>query len=368
MDDAAVIGAGPVGLSLAIFLALRGQRVRVFEQRSTPSTHSRAIGLHPPAQQILASLGIGEQLQALGVPIRRGLGISRGKLIGAMDFSVLGGEYPQILSLPQAQTESLLRARLRQLAPGALETGCAFESVSALSGRHVEFSAGGSKHGARWLVGADGVHSQVRAQLGIGFHGKAHPDRYSMGDFPDTTGLRHTAALFLHSEGIVESFPLPGGLRRWVVRTDPAGCGGTSAGLARQVARRTGFIVDPERCSMHSNFTTATRFASSMAQGRVVLLGDAAHQISPIGGQGLCLGLADAQALSQAMEQGSGLEELSLFRLAAARAAARRARINMFLGRPAPCWSLPLRDAMFRLAASSERVHLAVAKSFTMSP
>ncbi|MEG2579154.1 MAG: FAD-dependent oxidoreductase, partial [Glutamicibacter sp.] len=59
MDDAAIIGAGPVGLALAIELAQSGHAVRVFEQRSEPVAHSRAIGLHPPAQEVLARLGVG---------------------------------------------------------------------------------------------------------------------------------------------------------------------------------------------------------------------------------------------------------------------------------------------------------------------
>ncbi|WP_313810758.1 NAD(P)/FAD-dependent oxidoreductase [Glutamicibacter sp.] len=368
MDDVAIIGAGPVGLCLAVLLAQRGKSVRVFEQRSAPSSHSRAIGLHPPAQRILDVAGVGRQAQEQGVPIMRGLGISRGRIVGSMDFGVVGGSYPQILSLPQAATEDLLRERLAQLAPGALSVGCAFERVLDASEPHVEFTAGGATHSARWLVGADGVHSTVRTQLAAAFTGKEHQDHYSMGDFPDATDLRHTAALFLHSSGIVESFPLPGGLRRWVVRTGGGGPSrGTAQQLAQDVARRTGFIVDPEDCSMFSEFATASRFVSSMVHGRVVLLGDAAHQISPIGGQGLCLGLADAQRFSEVVAGVRQVEGFSTMQLRAARAAAHRARLNMFLGRPVPSWMLPLRDAVFQLASSTPRIHDAVARSFTMS-
>ncbi|MGQ3383496.1 FAD-dependent oxidoreductase [Glutamicibacter sp. TV12E] len=367
IDDVAIIGAGPVGLCLAVLLALRGKSVRVFEQRSAPSSHSRAIGLHPPAQGILELAGVGRTAQEQGVPIMRGIGISRGLLVGSMDFGVVGGSYPQILSLPQVATEGLLRDRLAQLAPEALSASCTFERVLDASHSHVEFIAGGTTHSARWLVGADGVHSTVRTQLQVPFTGKAHKDHYSMGDFPDATDLQHTAALFLHSCGIVESFPLPSGVRRWVVRTGSGSNPRTAQQLAVEVARRTGFTVDPEDCSMFSEFGTASRFVSSMVHGRVVLLGDAAHQISPIGGQGLCLGFADAQRFSEVVAGVRQVEGFSAMQLRAARAAARRAQLNMLLGRPVPSFMLPVRDAVFQLASSAPRIHDAAARSFTMS-
>ncbi|MGH3654708.1 FAD-dependent oxidoreductase [Glutamicibacter sp.] len=367
MDDVAIIGAGPVGLALAILLAQRGRSVRVFEQRSAPVAHSRAIGLHPPAQKVLEQVGVGPAAQRGGVQIRGGLGISRGRSIASMDFSAIGGQYPYVLSLPQQVTEQLLRERLEQLAPGSLMLASAFEQVLGQSGQSVEFAAGGALHRARWLAGADGVRSAVRTDLGVGFAGRDHRDSYLMGDFPDTTGLAHTAALFLHQEGIVESFPLPGALRRWVVRIEQTQGDESPGTLAEAICQRTGYLLEAEACTMTSYFGTATRMVPSMVHGRVVLLGDAAHQISPIGGQGLSLGLADAQAVAHLIAARAPIEALDDLRLGAARSTARRAQVNMLLGRALPRWAVPLRDSAISCLASSAWLSEKVARDFTMT-
>ncbi|GAA3302311.1 FAD-dependent oxidoreductase [Glutamicibacter nicotianae] len=367
MDDVAIIGAGPVGLALAILLAQNGRSVRVFEQRSVPAAHSRAFGLHPPAQQVLDQLGVGEAAQRHGVQIRGGLGISRGRSIAAMDFATIGGQYPYVLSLPQQSTEQLLRERLEQLAPGSMMWSTAFEQVLKQSEQAVEFAAGGVVHRARWLAGADGVRSAVRTDLEVGFAGRDHRDRYLMGDFPDSTGLAHTAALFLHQQGIVESFPLPGARRRWVVRVEQKLADDSPGTLAETILSRTGYLLDPGTCTMTSYFGTATRMVSSMVHGRVVLLGDAAHQISPIGGQGLSLGLADAQAAASVFAAGAPAGSLDDLRLAAARSAARRAQVNMLLGRALPSWTVPLRDSVISSLAASAWLKETVARSFTMT-
>ncbi|PRA04530.1 hypothetical protein CQ019_09415 [Arthrobacter sp. MYb229] len=367
VDEVAIIGAGPVGLTLAILLAQRGQKATVYEKRTELAGHSRAIGLHPPAQRILELAGLGPRAQESGVPIRRGIGMSAGRIIGTMDFAVIGGDYPFVLSLPQQVTESLLRERLAELAPGALVSGAEFSGLLAQSPDGVEFTAGGTAHRARWLVAADGVNSSVRRSLGVPFAGKELPDTYLMGDFPDTTQLPHTAALFLHPAGIVESFPLPGSLRRWVVRVDGQDRGGSAAEVVDALCHRVGFVLDAASCTMHSRFTTANRQVASMVHGRVVMLGDAAHQISPIGGQGLSLGFADALELAARLASHASLAGFSETRLQAARKAGSRAQLNMMLGRPLPRWLAPARDVLISRLASSQRIHDGAARSFTMT-
>ncbi|WP_404287367.1 FAD-dependent oxidoreductase [Glutamicibacter arilaitensis] len=367
MDEVAIIGAGPVGLTLAILLTQRGCKATVYEKRTEQAVHSRAIGLHPPAQKILELAGVGARVQERGVQIRRGIGISAGRSIGTMDFAVIGGEYPYVLSLPQQITESILRERLEELAPGALVSGADFTTVVAQSPDKVEFNVGGTARHARWLVAADGVNSAVRASLGVPFTGRDLPDTYLMGDFPDTTQLPHTAALFMHAAGIVESFPLPGSLRRWVVRVDREVSGSSASGIVDAVCHRAGFVLEAASCTMHSRFTTANKQVASMVHGRVVLLGDAAHQISPIGGQGLSLGFSDALDLAGRLSSDSHLAGFSDTRLHAARKAGSRAQLNMMLGRPLPGWLIPARDVLVSRLAVNQRLHDGVARSFTMT-
>ncbi|WPR64242.1 NAD(P)/FAD-dependent oxidoreductase [Glutamicibacter protophormiae] len=374
MDDAAIIGGGPVGLGLAVLLAQQGWTVRVFERRHGISGHSRAIGLHPPAQQVLARAGLAAQLAEQGTAIRRGLGISNGRRIAALDFASLPGPYPYVLALPEHQTVALLRERLRALDPLALSEGREFRGIEGQSAEAIRFTVAGpgglQATEASWLIGADGVQSAVRAELGVAFHGRGLPDRYLMGDFPETTAWPHSAALFIEAQGIVESFPLPGGMRRWVARLgrgQPA-----DADLPELIRERTGYRVDAEACTMRSCFSTANRRAASMMQGRAVLLGDAAHQISPIGGQGMCLGLIGAARLadllaSGAVPGGGQLLQFQARQLKAARQAGLKAHVNMALGRPVAPWLLPARNLLFSAAAANRTVSEAVARSFTMT-
>jgi 2-polyprenyl-6-methoxyphenol hydroxylase-like FAD-dependent oxidoreductase len=109
-----------------------------------------------------------------------------------------------------------------------------------------------------------------------------------------------------------------------------------------------------------------------MMQGRAVLLGDAAHQISPIGGQGMCLGLIGAARLadllaSGAVPGGGQLLQFQARQLKAARQAGLKAHLNMALGRPVAPWLLPARNLLFSAAAANRTVRDAVARSFTMT-
>lgn len=388
MIDVLIAGGGPSGLSLATLLAASGLTVRVLDPRQSPGTHSRAIGLHPPALEVLDAAGVGAAAVAAGVRIERGIGLAGTRTIAAMDFGVLDGPHRYVLSLPQSQTERFLQEGLAAVDPRALLRGVALESFTPTAGgvrvliTEGTRGPGGPGHGprarktltARYLVGADGVDSTVRRQLGLPFSGRRYDDHYTMGDYPDGTDFGSTAALVLHREGIVESFPLPGGLRRWVVWRPPQ----EAADLATLVLRRTGHHVSAADASMTSDFRCSRRSVPAMAAGRVLLIGDAAHEVSPIGGQGMALGLLDAAALAPLLcaaitgsatagETAGRFAAFSGLRLRAAARAGRQAHLNMMLGRPLARRPDGLRRTVLAALAGRPLVHDAVARRFTMS-
>lgn len=378
MIDVLIVGGGPSGLALALMLLRSGIGVRVLEARNQVGGHSRAIGIHPPGLAVLDRLGVGQDLVEQGIRISRGVGMSRRRVIAELDFSSLPVLHPFVLSLPQDRTVQRLRDRLCEVDGEALMGGVEFQRFTSRPDHHRVWacSADGESREleCRILIGADGSHSPLREAAGIRRTGQTHPDHYVMGDYFDSTGFGPVAALFLHPEGIVESFPLPGGVRRWVARVGKKDRGD----LAVLVARRTGHRLDPASNSMHSRFRTSSYLVDRMNHGRIVLIGDAAHEISPIGGQGMTLGLLDAEELAPLLalavngrlpgEQFNGiLDRFSSRRMAAARTAARQARINMVLGRPLGPSFIPLRDALASRAFASERFSASVARTFTMS-
>jgi 2-polyprenyl-6-methoxyphenol hydroxylase-like FAD-dependent oxidoreductase len=381
--DVLIIGGGPVGLYLAASLLQDGISVRVLEQRKTRNLHSRAIGIHPPALEALHRVQVASSAVREGVQIHAGMAVRGGKTVGTMSFAGVSTAFPFVLALPQYRTEELLEERVHQLDGDALVRGVRASEVKDDGGRVTVVGEACGESGCRQVefeaslvVAADGARSHVRGLLGVPVRTRNYPDHYLMGDFRDPGLDSGTAVLFLEPGGIVESFPLPAGVRRWVVRLSrPAGGAGPDQ-LAALVRERTGVLPDARTNTMLSAFNVRSTLAHRMVAGRVVLIGDAAHEISPIGGQGMNLGWLDAVALSpviRAALPGRSLDhvdrlfkEFEAGRRQAALLARRQSEINMMLGRPLPGHLLTLRNLGISAAAATPAVNRWVARRFTM--
>ncbi|GAA3587704.1 NAD(P)/FAD-dependent oxidoreductase [Klugiella xanthotipulae] len=364
MRDVTIVGAGPVGLLLACVLLDHGLDVQVLEARELPVTHSRAIGIHPPALVALERAGITESVVAEAVHIGAGSAYSRGRRLGTVSFDLPGSRYPFVAALPQYRTQRLLVDAVTRRSPGAILRGIEVLSVSRVPGgdgdhRDVRCVGGTQVFSARTVVGADGPRGVVRDRAHARTISRRYPDTYVMGDFADETALGTEAAIFLEDSGVVESFPLPGGMRRWVAHWTAARHPATAQGLAAEISVRTGQRVDAGTVSMLSEFRPRRRVVRRMLGEGVLLVGDAAHEISPMGGQGMNLGWLDAVACGDALAHflRTGDRQPLLVaeraRLAAARAAARLAEFNMACGRPLGDRAAAARNAAIRRLARS---------------
>ncbi|WP_104180975.1 NAD(P)/FAD-dependent oxidoreductase [Arthrobacter sp. B0490] len=377
MHDVIVVGGGPVGLYTALLLRQAGLDAVVVERRTERSSHSRAIGIHPPALRALEAGGIADELRARGVLIRDGVARSGGRHLGTVSFSTLPGGEKYVLAVPQAVTEEILERRLAEEFPGTVRRGVAVLTTRD-AGDHalavVRTPDGDAALEARLLVAADGARSAVRDDAGIRAPVRRYPDCYVMGDFRDSTDDGDDAVLYLETGGIVESFPLPGGIRRWVVRVDRLLERPTADDLTRLIGDRTGVAVDPRTNSMLSAFEVQSRLAERFVAGRIVLVGDAAHEVSPIGGQGMNLGWLDAvrlvpiigASLRNGDDVAARLASYEKERRAQASLARRKAHLNMALGRPLPAPLLRSRNAVLAALIRNGTVHGGVARAFTM--
>jgi len=350
--DVAIIGGGPVGLLLGCLLTQRGLDVRVLERDPEPRAHSRAIGVHPPGLACLAEVGAADAVLARGVCVRRALAFGQSvgeprpaqvRQLGRVSFDGLPGPYPFVLCVPQSETERALEAQLARTAPHVLRRGHTLVSCrGAANGVTLHVASEAREHAlaARFVVGCDGKRSAVRHGAGIAFPGGPYREHFVMADVVDDTPFASDAAIYLARDGVVESFPLPGGRRRFVVGLRDVERTPTAALVAQLVLARTGLALRAETASMVSGFTAERYLASRFVNGSLVLAGDAAHVLSPIGGQGMNLGWLDAKLLATQLAAAFAaparadalLAEYAAVRRRAARDATRRAELFMTIG------------------------------------
>jgi 2-polyprenyl-6-methoxyphenol hydroxylase-like FAD-dependent oxidoreductase len=332
-----------VGMFLALRLADFGVSVRVLERHARARPGTRSLGIHPPGLARLQQLGIGDELVREGVRVCNGHVFLQRQPRARVALASRVADFPFVLSVPQPITERLLQETLQRQAPEAYLAGCEVEGVHEVAdGIVLEIASAGRRHTlrAKYAVACDGRRSAMRLQHGIRFVGSAYPGRYAMCDAPDSTDLGSAAGIFIHREGLVEALPLPNGARRWVVRRsrDAADDRASLSELEAAIRRRTPYSLHTQAMSP-SDFVCERFLAERLVDGRLVLAGDAAHVVSPIGGQGLNLGWLGAWTLAAALHRALAGEHTALVRDAQlrtqlARKVARRAELNMWLGRP----------------------------------
>ncbi|HKK48275.1 MAG TPA: NAD(P)/FAD-dependent oxidoreductase [Alkalispirochaeta sp.] len=324
--DVIVVGAGPVGLTVALALGEAGKSVIVLERRPAVRATSRAIGITPASLEILQRYGMADELIAAGLPVRRAIIHGDRQTVATPGFDAIRSPFPFILTLPQRHTEEILAARIERLPTVHIVRGAAVTAIEEHDhGVTAWYSADEtSSVTGRFLCGCDGKRSTVRNYVTDTWHGRRLRETFAMADITDDTDLEDAAHLYFTREGSVESFPLPGGIRRWIVETDQW-YADAPAGLVQElVARRTGTELSCSPEHWRSSFHTERFRVTHWHRGRTILAGDAAHVMPPIGGQGMNVGLGDAEHLADLLIE--SLDDSSHFAEGAARYTSRRRR------------------------------------------
>ncbi len=345
--DVIIVGGGPVGLLLACLLKHQGVRLRVLERRAEPLALSAAIGITPPSLQILGKLGLAAEFIASGVQVRDCLVHGQSGPLGCVSFREIADVNRFILSLPQVITVAILQ---RHLGHEFLETGCEVSDVRQLAD-HCRVQVGERMLTARFVVACDGSRSRVRECIGMRAPGHVYGCHFVMGDFIDRSNFGEEAHLFFTATGAVESFPLPGGQRRWVVQTEAPLEKARPGLISELIKKRTGMDVSAADQLNESPFTPRRHQCERYYEGRIILCGDAAHGMSPIGGQGMNTGFADAEFLAAILGQGDSLALLPAydrFRRKAAKVAIAHAEWGMWFGTWRGRAKSMLRDVVLR--------------------
>ncbi|GAB2847328.1 FAD-dependent oxidoreductase [Microbacterium insulae] len=366
MPDVLVVGGGPVGTLLSAELARRGVDVDVLERRTVPGEGTRAIGVHSPVLAALEASGTTERLLASAVRVSRGEARSAGRLLGVVRFDRLHRRFPFVATLPQAATEAALAAEAPPPRRGATVTAVRPE------GRGIRVSLEeGDDLSAPIVVVAGGWRARDLVYRRGAVPVKRYPDRYLMADV--AAGRDDDVAVIdIDGRGVLEAFPLPGGRRRYVAWDD----GPTDRGLAerlREALRARGEGAAAAQVAEATAFEVRRAVARRLRRGGLFAIGDTAHEVSPIGGQGMNLGLLDAATLApllatwvrSGVAPDAALARWERRRVASARAAARLASVNTAAGRALPPAADALRRGALRVAVTPPGARL-LAHAYSM--
>lgn len=342
--DVIVIGAGPSGLLMAAELCRRGADVALVERRSSDAPGTRAIGVHPPVLAALEASGATARILADATRVTRGIARTRKRVLGEVRFDRLRARFPFVATVPQATTEDAVAEGGPDPVRGVRVTAVAEEGDRVRVRTHAFGDVS-----ARVVVIAAGAGGRGLLPASVRARSRVYRDRYLMADVAGAgDALGDTAVVALDRFGVLESFPLPRGGRRFVawdraIRLDEAGAGDDPADdaerLRRAVAERLGAEDQVQRIERATAFRIRGVLVRRMRVGRVFAIGDAAHEVSPIGGQGMNLGLLDAMTLAPLLAASlddAALDRWERARLASARTAARLAGWNTAIGRPRP--------------------------------
>jgi 2-polyprenyl-6-methoxyphenol hydroxylase-like FAD-dependent oxidoreductase len=305
--DVVIVGAGPTGLALACGLTARGVTPLVLDRSVAGANTSRAAVVHARTLEALDRVDVADPLCRRGVVVPRFSIRDRGRALLSVQFDDLPTPYPFTLMVPQSTTERVLVERLRAQG-GDVRWNHAVDAVS-LDGPEATLcvtTPDGARQEllTRYVVGCDGMHSQVRRQSGIGWTGTAYSQSFVLADVHlDWSFPRDEVHLFFSPEGLVVVAPLPEDRYRIVATLDEAPEQPDVADVQSLLDSRGPTVrrATVESVVWSSRFRVHHRLASAYRQGPVFLAGDAAHVHSPAGGQGMNLGIQDALALADLM-------------------------------------------------------------------
>ena len=312
-----VVGAGPTGLVLALWLAKREIPFRIIDKAPKPGTASRALVVHARTLEFYRQLGLDQAV------VKQSHHVDQIRLwvkqhpVGTIRFGGAATDvspYPTVLIFPQDEHETLLQQELENLGIH-VERGTELLSFKECRGSvitKIKEPAGNIEtQDFAWIAGCDGARSTVREQLGIGFPGGTYEHTFYVADITASGPvINPDLNIALDDADFLAVFPLKGAGRARIIGTVQEKAHGPNgimedrslqwSDVSQDIFRR--IHLDIKTVNWFSTYRVHHRVASSFRKGRAFLLGDAAHVHSPLGGQGMNTGIGDAINLGWKLE------------------------------------------------------------------
>jgi 2-polyprenyl-6-methoxyphenol hydroxylase-like FAD-dependent oxidoreductase len=303
-SDVLIVGAGPTGLALALWLTKLGVRTRIIDKTTEPGTTSRALAVQARTLELYRQLGLSDGVLAQGHKVPAINLWVTGEQKAHLVFSAVGSDltpYPFLHIFPQDQHERLLVQRLQELGvqvERATELLSFSEEIGHVCARLRKPDGQEEVCESRYIAGCDGARSLVRESIGTGFPGGTYRQVFYVADVeaggPPLNGELH---IDLDDADFLAVFPLAGQGRARLIGTvrDERAERPESLRFEDISDRAIQHLkVQVEKVNWFSTYRVHHRVTEHFRKGRAFVLGDAAHIHSPAGGQGMNTGIGDA--------------------------------------------------------------------------
>ncbi|MDP3135739.1 MAG: FAD-dependent oxidoreductase [Burkholderiaceae bacterium] len=312
-----IVGAGPVGLSAAIDLKVRGIPVLVIDDDNTTSEGSRAIAWAKRTLEIWDRMGSAERIKSKGVGWELGKVFYRQELL--YQFTMKANEsqkMPPFVNLQQYYVEEYLIDKCRELEIEIRWQTRLADVTSPADGPvslSLETPQGSYQTECDWLIAADGARSQVRKSLGLGFKGQVFNERFlimdirMLSDYPAERWFwfdppfnpNQSALLHMQADNVWRVGNQLG------IRLEADFDADYEKSPARVIPRIKAMLGEDLEFELvwASIFTFQCRRLEKFVHNRIIFVGDAAHQVSPFGGRGANSGIQDTDNLAWKLQR-----------------------------------------------------------------
>ncbi|MFD3744008.1 bifunctional 3-(3-hydroxy-phenyl)propionate/3-hydroxycinnamic acid hydroxylase [Nocardia sp. NPDC058633] len=318
--DVVIVGAGPVGLATARMLGLRGHDVVVVERWPQPYPLPRAVHFDDEIGRAFGSMELARQIRAISdpVPDHYEWRNAAGQALLRIDWSGTGPNgWPTANFFSQPQLEQVLANAVEAMPTVTLIRGTEVRTVDEQLG-HVVVGVADTVHAApastvdrtmtaRYVIGCDGANSLVRQRMGATMHDQGFFFDWLIIDTIPTDDIVWSPQNWQLCDPTRPTTIVSGGpgRRRWefmrLPGEDPAELG--TVERAWELLSSWGRTPANTRLERHAIYTFAARWADRWRVGRMMIAGDAAHQMPPFAGQGMCSGLRDAANLAWKLDR-----------------------------------------------------------------
>src|SRR2546423_4884802 len=306
-DQILIVGAGPTGLALALFLAKQGVKARIIDKNAGPGEASRAMAVQARTLEFYQQIGIAEEVVNAGFKQESVRLRSGGRERARFNFSNMGkglSPFPYVLSYPQDDHEKLLGKFLKSSGI-QIEWNTTLldlkEDADTVKAR-IATNVGEEEVQVGFLCGCDGTHSTVRESLGLKFPGGTYEQMLYVADVQASGQVPPDNEIggFLDSSGFCLVFSIRSSGHYRLIGLIPKELLGkpqlSFQDIKTFAERTTGVRV--EKTFWSSVYHSHHRVVEHFRVGRVFIAGDAGHVHSPVGGQGMNTGIGDAVNLA----------------------------------------------------------------------